>query len=83
MAYGRVIRMSNYVYKTPNAGVLMDLETGTEYTFTRPDHEGTGVTGAWNVKKHDIVTYTASGTTATEVTLYRKHNKKIVYSYSS
>jgi hypothetical protein len=82
MAYGRVIEMSNYVFKTPNAGVLMDLETGVKYSFQRPESSVTG-SYAWNVNLYDIVSYTADGTTATEVTLYKKHNDGTVYSYSS
>ena len=82
MAYGQVIKMHNYVYKTPNKGVLMDLETGTQYSFTRPRPTGEGIITAWNVKLHDIVTFTISNSIATEVTLYRKHLKGKVYSYS-
>ena len=77
-SYGRVIRMYDWVYNTPNAGVLADLTTGTEYTFKRSSSEITG-SYKWNVKTYDIVTYTADGSTATEVTLYRKHIKGTVY----
>jgi uncharacterized protein involved in tellurium resistance len=80
MAYGRVIKMDDGHYLTPNKGELMDIQTGLKYTFVRE-----GVSGKpkeWNVKLHDIVTFTISGTTATEVTLYKKHNPGTVYSYN-
>jgi hypothetical protein len=81
MAYGRVIKMDNGWVKTPNKGTLMDLETGLKYTFMR---EGTtGVPTEWNVKLYDIVSFTINGSTATEVTLVKKHIRGVVYSYSS
>ena len=81
MAYGRVIKMDDGHYKTPNKGVLMDLETGVKYTFMRESEEGKPK--KWNVCVYDIVTFTASGTNATGVTLYRKHINGVVYSYES
>jgi len=79
--YGRIIKMDNGLVKTPHHGVLMDLETGLKYTFKR---EGTtGVPTEWNVKMHDIVSFTIDGSTATGVTLYKKYIQGIVYSYSS
>ena len=81
MAYGQVIRMDNGWVKTPNAGVLMDLETGTKYTFMR---EGTtGVPTPWNVQTYDIVSFTISGTKAISVTLVKKHIQGTVYSYDT
>ena len=80
MAYGRVIKMDDGQYKTPNKGILMDLQTGTKYTFVREGE--TGKPKVWNVQMHDIVTFTISGSTATGVTLYKKHQTGIVYSYN-
>ncbi len=79
MSYGQVIKMHRYVYNTPNEGVLIDLETGTQYTFRRESY--TGETRKWNVKLYDVVSFTADGSTATDVTLVRKHLKGRVYSY--
>lgn len=81
MSYGQVIRMHDGAYNTPNKGVVMDLETGLEYTFMRESY--TGVPRNWNVKLHDIVTFTIDGSTATGVTFYRRHIKGMVYSYNS
>jgi hypothetical protein len=81
MAYGIVIEMDNHYYKTPNKGKLMDLETGTQYTFMR---EGSsGVPTPWNVELYDVVSFTIDGSTATGVTLVKKHVKGFVYSYTS
>jgi hypothetical protein len=80
MSYGIVTKMDNGWVKTPNEGTLMDLSTGLKYTFKR---EGTtGVPTPWNVQLHDIVTFTISGSTATGVTLEKKHVAGFVYSYS-
>lgn len=81
MSYGIVKKMYKYIYKTPNAGTVMDLDTGLEYTFVRGAI--TGTVFDWNVKTYDIVTFTISGSTAVDVTLYRKHSKGTVVSYSS
>ena len=81
MSYGRVTRMDNGWCKTPNEGTVMDLETGLKYTFAR---EGTtSVPTPWNVKVHDVVSFTISGSKAVSVTLVKKHIQGIVYSYSS
>lgn len=66
-------------YYTPNKGELMDLQTGLKYTFVREGE--TGRPKDWNVKLHDIVTFTISGSTAISVTLYKKHIEGTVYSY--
>jgi len=79
MAYGRVIKMDDGHYYTPNKGELMDLQTGLKYTFVREGE--TGRPKDWNVKLHDIVTFTISGSTAISVTLYKKHIEGTVYSY--
>jgi hypothetical protein len=79
MAYGRVIKMDDGHYYTPNKGELMDLQTGLKYTFAREGE--TGRPKEWNVKLHDIVTFTISGSTAISVTLYKKHIEGTVYSY--
>lgn len=81
MAYGQVIKMHNYVYKTPNQGILMDLETGVQYPFQR--ESVTGKATKWNVKLHDIVSYTLTGGVVSAVTLYKRHVKGIVHSYKS
>jgi hypothetical protein len=80
MAYGRVIKMDDGHYHTPNKGELMDLQTGLKYTFAREGE--TGRPKDWNVKLYDIVTFTASGTKATGVALYKKHIQGAVYSYN-
>ena len=72
--------MSTYVYKTPNAGELIDLQTGIKYTFLRESI--TGVETPWNIKEKDIVSFTVSGTTAISVTLFRKHIPGTLYSYN-
>lgn len=79
MAYGQVIKMDDGHYNTPNKGELMDLQTGLKYTFAREGE--TGRPKEWNVKLHDIVTFTISGSTAISVTLYKKHIEGTVYSY--
>jgi len=79
MAYGRVIKMDDGHFNTPNKGELMDLQTGLKYTFMR--ESTVGRPKEWNVKLHDIVTFTISGAIATGVTLYKKHTNGIVLSY--
>ena len=80
MATGVVIRMHDYKYNTPNRGVLVDLETGTQYTFVRPNPTTTEF-GKWNVKLNDAVSFTISGGVATDVTLLKKHHSGNVFSY--
>ncbi len=82
MAYGVIKKMDNGWVKTPHTGILMDLDTGLLYTFIRPD-PNVAKTGEWNVKMHDVVSFTISGSTAIDVTLYKKHIDGIVYSYES
>jgi len=81
MTLGVVISMKNGYYYLPNQGVLRDLDTGTEYTFHRP--ATTGTMNVWNVKLHDIVTFTASGTEAVDVALAKKSKDNLVFSYGS
>jgi hypothetical protein len=80
MSYGQVIKMHEYVYPRLNSGTLRDLETDTEYTFVR-GAVTTGRVPAWNVKLYDIVTFTIDGSTATDVTLYKKFRSGLVYSF--
>lgn len=82
MAYGRVIRMDNGQYKTPNKGTLEDLETGLQYDFTRPIPTTDKFRTKWNVQVHDIVTFTIEKGVAVDVVLYKNHRNKIVYKYS-
>ncbi len=72
--------MHSYRYKTPNRGVLVDLETGTEYTFVRPNPT-TAEFGKWNVKLYDAVSFTLTGGVATDVTLLHKHYSGNVFSF--
>lgn len=81
MAYGVVTEMDNHYYNTPNSGKLRDLESGLEYTFMREGESGPPT--PWNVKIHDVVSFTINGSTATSVTLVKKHVKGFVYSYTS
>lgn len=81
MAHGQVIKMHDGSFNTPNKGVVMDLETGLQYAFSR--ESCTSATLNWNVKLYDVVTFTIDGSNATGVTLHRKHLKGVVYSYSS
>ena len=81
MSVGVVKKMDNGHYKTPNKGILMDLATGTEYSFTRPDTDAAVILD-WNVKVHDLVTFTLTNGSVSAVTLYKKHlNDGTVYSY--
>ena len=73
--------MHSYVYKTPNEGTLIDLETGTKYPFHR--ESSVGEAKKWNVKLHDVVTFTLTDGVVSGVTLYRRHLKGIVHSYRS
>jgi hypothetical protein len=79
MSFGKVIRMhSGWGYKTPNSGVLRDLETGIEYSFKRESATGSGDSGKvprWNVELYDGVSFDIEGSIATNVTLVRKHKK--------
>ena len=78
MALGKVKRMMNNMArtKTPNSGVLVDVDTGIEYDFSRPSL--TGNFTKWNVNVHDYVAFTISGSDATEVTLYKRHVEGLV-----
>jgi hypothetical protein len=82
MEKGVVKSMESHQYLTPNAGIVTDLATGNDYNFTRPTittgHNGE--VSRWNVKCYDVVTFTISGTNALNVTLYKKHRRKNVYS---
>lgn len=79
MAYGLVRRMRDNFFDTPNRGELIDLETGTQYNFTRPDTDGTSKPIKWNVCKGDIVMFTISNGVATNVTLHKVRKDKMVY----
>jgi hypothetical protein len=77
MSVGVVKLMYWWKFKTPSKGILVDIETGIEYAFTRPPITSTSTTKipVWNVKTHDCVTFTIVGNIATEVTLLHKHRK--------
>ena len=79
MSFGIVIKMkSAWGFKTPNSGVLRDLETDIEYPFSRPALELTSTSGKvpkWNVGLYDGVSFTIAGDRAEDVTLVRKHRK--------
>ena len=62
--------------KTPNSGVLVDVDTGIEYNFSRPSLSG-NVT-KWNVNVHDYVAFTISGSDAIAVELYKRHTEGLV-----
>jgi len=78
MALGKVKSMMNNMArtKTPNSGVLVDVDTGIEYNFSRPAF--TGNFTKWNVNVHDYVAFTISGSEATEVELYKRHTEGLV-----
>jgi len=79
MAYGVVISKHRGMVNTPNHGIVLDFSTGLSYPFGRPDAEVGTVPTEWNVKVHDIVTFTIVNGEATAVTLYKKHADDIVY----
>ena len=56
---------------TPNSGILVDVDTGTEYSFMRPSVEGD--IPRWNVNVHDYVSFTIVNGEATAVALYKNH----------
>ena len=82
MAVGVVKKMYDYAYNTPNRGILIDLETGIEYPFRRPDTESGKKTERWNVKEKDAVTFTLTGGAVSGVTLLRKHTDGVVFTYT-
>lgn len=79
MAFGIVIKMENgWGFKTPNSGVLRDLETDIEYPFRRPTLVLTSTSGKvpkWNVGLYDGVSFTIEDGRAEDVTLVRKYHK--------
>ncbi len=80
MAVGRVKQMHWWVFNTPNRGVLIDLETGIEYPFSRPPIETPGPKAPkWNVKQYDIVEFDIINNKAENVQLYKKHVKGRIY----
>mgnify|MGYP001561468140 CR=1 FL=1 len=58
MATGQIQRLN----LRHNKASLVDLETGTRYIFSRSEMDEPDT-----VKKHDIVTFTVSGSNATDV----------------
>ena len=64
-------------FNTPNSGILRDLDTGVEYSFSRPPITSTSTSPIpkWNVGLYDAVTFTIAGGIATDVTLLKKHSK--------
>ena len=79
MSYGRVKAMHKGMWKTPNKGILIDLQTGVEYPFTRPDVTLGTVPKEWNVKVHDTVSFTIVDGEATDVVLHKKHRESYIY----
>ena len=80
MSYGVVKSMKFKQFDSPNRGVLIDITTGIEYPFTRPDDTAVGnVPTKWSVEKHDIVSYTLVNGVPTNVTLYKKFEKGYVH----
>jgi len=79
MAYGLVISKRNGMFDTPNKGILVDLATGITYAFSRPDAAVGTVPTEWNVKVHDIVSFTLVGGVPMNVTLYKKHVEGTVF----
>ncbi len=75
--------MHDAYYKTPNRGKLMDLDTGLVYDFTRPALEAGKTVTKWDVEVNDMVTFTLTNGSVTDVVLYKKHSDGIVRSYSS
>lgn len=73
--------MEDYPYKLNNQGILIDLSTGTEYPFFRPSTTAGLKPHKWNVKVHDVVSFTLTNGVVSDVALYRKANKDDVYSY--
>lgn len=78
MATGLVIRMHNGVVYTPNEGDVLEHLTGRQYHFRRPDEAFGTVPRKWNVCKGDIVSFTVSGDTATNVTLYKRKQDGVI-----
>jgi len=87
MSFGIVTRMrSGWGFKTPNSGILRDLETGIEYPFMRESAAGIGTSGKvpkWNVELYDGVSFTIVDGVATEETLVRKHKKGSTFGIST
>lgn len=77
MAYGMVTTKRRGMFEMANEGTVIDFTTGIEYPFQRPD--GEDPTRAWNVEKHDIISFTIINGKATDVKLYKKHVEGTVY----
>ena len=77
MAVGMVIKMHWWKFNTPNKGILRDLDTNVEYSFSRPPITSTSTKSVpkWNVGLYDVVSFTVSGTEAINVTLLKKHRQ--------
>jgi hypothetical protein len=69
--------MQWWMWNTPNRGRLVDVETGIEYSFTRPPITSTSTAKIpkWNVEPYDCVTFTIVDYEATDVILLHKHRK--------
>lgn len=75
-SYGRVKSMNWWVFSTPNAGTLIDLDTGIEYPFKRSAITQNVAKGPkWNVKKWDVVKFDIVNEEATNIVLFRKFRK--------
>ena len=83
MSVGIVKRMRGTHYTTPNSGVLTDLDTGIDYSFSRPALGDDEKPHDWNVKTHDLVTFTLTNGVVSNVVLARSHDKETVYTYTT
>jgi hypothetical protein len=79
MALGQVISMKYWRFNQANQGKVLDFTTGVEYPFYRPAVTFGISPKPWDVKVHDIISYTIVDGIATEVILYKKHRKDMVY----
>lgn len=83
MALGVVKSMKSAYFHTLNRGTLVDLSTGTEYAFTRPETTDGKETRKWRLETGDVVTFTIVNGEATNVVLSKKHKDNLVYSYKA
>ena len=79
MRYGVVKSKRQGMFNTPNKGLLIDLLTGVEYPFSRPDLAFGEVPKDWNLEKHDIISFDLVNGVVTDVTLHKKHVQDVVY----